>query len=153
MGFASVVTSDGASVTGLGPGKPLALLAYLAVRREARRDELVDLLWGDSAEANARNAFRQALHRVRTALGEEIIPPDRDRVIMAPTNSLWIDRDDFVSALDREDAARAVELYRGEFLEGFDIGESGFLNWVDGERLRSRSRFHEAHQTGGEADL
>ena len=139
MGFPAVSTQDGTALSGLGPGKPLALLVYLAVRREARREELVDLLWGEVAESNARNAFRQALHRLRTALGEDLVPPDRERVGLSETEAIWIDRDAFLAALDRGDVTAAVELYRGEFLEGFELGEAVFDSWVDAERVRLRA--------------
>src|SRR4051794_4610724 len=100
MGFPAIVGEDGSPLGGLGPGKPLAMIAYLAVRREARREELVDLLWGGVAEANARNAFRQALHRLRSALGEELLPPDRDRVILATSSTLDVDRERLLAALE-----------------------------------------------------
>src|SRR3954464_8849399 len=153
MGFPSVSADDAVPITGLGPGKPLALLAYLAVRREARREELVDLLWGEVAEANARNAFRQALHRLRTALGEDLVPPDRERVLLGSTESLWVDRDAFIAAPARAAGAAAVGLYRGDFLEGFDVGEPLFDNWVEAERIRLRSKFQLALQKGAEAAL
>jgi Tol biopolymer transport system component/DNA-binding SARP family transcriptional activator len=153
MGFPSVATQDGTALGGLGPGKPLALLVYLAVRREARREELVDLLWGEVAESNARNAFRQALHRLRTALGEDLVPPDRERVGLTESGAIWIDRDAFLQALDRNDVPAAVEHYRGEFLEGFELGEAVFDSWVDAERVRLRARFQVALQTGAEAAL
>jgi len=153
MGFPTISTQSGSTLTGLGPGKPLALLIYLAVRHEARREELVDLLWGGVADANARNAFRQALHRLRTALGEELVPPDRDRVVLAQSASLGVDRDDLISALEREDVVTAAALYRGDFLEGFDVGEPLFDSWVDAERLRLRSRFQTTLRKGAEASL
>ncbi|HET9426206.1 MAG TPA: AAA family ATPase [Gemmatimonadaceae bacterium] len=140
-------------MTGLGPGKPLALLAYLSVRREARRDELVDLLWGEVSEANARNAFRQALHRLRTALGEDIIPMDRDRVELAESAGIENDRDLFLNALERGDVAAAIDAYRGDFLEGFDLGEPVFDSWVDAERTRLKNRFQLALQAGAESAL
>ena len=140
-------------MAGLGPGKPLALLAYLAVRREARRDELVDLLWGKVSETNGRNAFRQALHRLRTALGDDVIPQDRDRVELAGTEAIPSDRDAFLDSLESGDIATAVDLYRGDFLEGFELGEPVFDGWVDAERTRLKSRFQAALQRGAEAAL
>jgi DNA-binding SARP family transcriptional activator/dipeptidyl aminopeptidase/acylaminoacyl peptidase len=131
----------------------LALLAYLAVRNEARRDELVDLLWGEVNEVNARNAFRQALHRLRTALGERAIPQDPDRVQLARQDVVSIDRDDFVNAIERGDIFGAVDLYRGDFLEGFEIGEPVFDSWVDAERTRLKGRFQSALQRGAESAL
>lgn len=153
LGHPALTASDGSHVSGLGPGKPLALLAYLAVRREARRDELVDLLWGEVSEANARNAFRQALHRLRTALGEQIIPMDRDRVELAAGAGLAADRDAFLAALESGNVAAAIDVYRGDFLEGFDLGEPVFDSWVDAERTRLKGRFQSALQGGAEAAL
>lgn len=124
----------------LGPGKPLALLAYLAVRGPVRRDELIALLWGDIPEDKARNAFRQTLHRLRTALGEAA-PTGRDLITLEITGSLSLDLRDFESALDAGRAADATQLYRGDFLAGLDFGEDDFDRWVIGERSRIAARF------------
>jgi DNA-binding SARP family transcriptional activator len=124
-------------------GKPFAMLAYLAVRGEARRDEVVDLLWGDMPEAKARNAFRQALHRLRTALGEEIVPQDREMVLLK-LDAIETDRDAFLGAVSTGNAADAVRAYRGDFLEGFELGEPVFDQWADGERIRLGGLFETA---------
>lgn len=152
LGFPSV-TADGAPITGLGPGKPLALLVYLTVRDEARREELVDLLWGEVSEANARNAFRQALHRLRSALGAARIPMDRDRVTLVREGIIDVDRNAFLSAIDRGDVGSAIELYRGDFLDGFELGEPAFDSWADAERGRLKSRFQAALRSGAESAL
>jgi DNA-binding SARP family transcriptional activator len=152
LGFPSVVTADGAGLTGLGPGKPLALLAYLVVRGEARREELVDLLWGEVSESNARNAFRQALHRLRQALGESVVPMERDRVRLE-RSGLRVDRNDLLESLDRGDLNASLEIYRGDFLEGFDLGEPAFDAWADAERTRLRTRLQSALRQGGETAL
>src|SRR4051812_17988665 len=153
LGFPGVTTANGAPIAGLGPGKPLALLAYLSVRGEARRDELVDLLWGDVSEANAKNAFRQALHRLRTALGEDVIPQDRDRVELANRDAIATDRDAFLDSLEKGNLSEAVDLYRGDFLEALELGESVFGAWVDAERTRLKGRFQSALQNASEAAL
>ena len=153
FGYPQLSASDGRPVSGLGPGKPLAMLAYLCVRGVARRDELVDLLWGEVGEANARNAFRQALHRLRTALGDEIIPMDREVVELNLAAGVESDRQGFIEALDRGDIAVAVEAYRADFLDGFELGETGFDSWADAERTRLRGRFQSALHTGAESAL
>ena len=61
-----------------GPALPLparkaqALLAYLAVPpgRRHSREKLTALLWGDTPDAQARQAFRQTLSRLRRAIAE-----------------------------------------------------------------------------------
>lgn len=146
LGTPVVLGADGLPAHGLGPGKPLALLAYLAVYGSVRRDALIELLWGDVTEDRARNAFRQALHRLRTALGESTIPQDRDMVAIAESGQLWVDRDAFLARLDAGLPASAIDLYRGDFLDGFDVGEASFALWADGERARLRARFQTALQ-------
>lgn len=141
LGGPSLTDSSGQPVAGLGPGKPLALLAYLAVRGDARRDELIELLWGDVPEANARNAFRQALHRLRGGLGDTMLAADRERVSLAGRDRLHSDRDEFLSLVDLGRSEEALALYRGDFLEGVEFGESGFDDWADAERTRLRGRF------------
>src|SRR4051812_16632671 len=51
--------------------KALALLAYLAASpgRPTAREKLADLLWGDTAEKQARNSLRQTIFSIRRTLG------------------------------------------------------------------------------------
>src|SRR5207248_1261340 len=44
-------------------------------------------------------------------------------------------------------------LYRGDFLEGFELGESVFDSWIEAERVRLKGRFQLALQSGAEASL
>src|SRR5258708_11029807 len=142
VGPPSVRDVWGRPVPGLGFGKPLAMLAFLATRGEVRRDELIELLWGGNPEANARNAFRQALHRLRWALGEEVIPQDRDRVGLrrAPGPLISVDRDRCLACIGAGQLLEAAELYRGDFLEGVTLGEPSFDQWVESERTQLRSQ-------------
>ena len=141
LGKAALTTESGEALAGLGAGKPLALLCYLAVHGSARREELVALLWGDSDEARARNAFRQALHRLRGALAGAI-PQDgpSDTVRLIP-DRLWIDFRAFEEALDRGAVDVALELYTGDFLPSLDVGSAEYSHWADGERRRLRGRY------------
>jgi DNA-binding SARP family transcriptional activator len=126
------------------------MLAYLAVRGEARRDELVELLWGEVPEAKARNAFRQALHRLRGALGEEVVPQDRERVLLN-RGSFAVDRDAFLGAVNGGRPGDAVAAYPGDFLEGFELGEPSFDQWADGERTHLRGLYERALRDAGRA--
>src|ERR1700741_1578433 len=56
------------------PKKAEALLAYLAMHqgRSVPRDQLADLLWGDSKSEQARHSLRQALAAIRRALNAEV---------------------------------------------------------------------------------
>lgn len=141
LGPPSVEDADGSIPAGLGPGKPFAILAYVAQKGQARRDELTELLWGGVPESRARNAFRQALHRLRGALGPEALPHDPDAVRLDPGSGIVIDTHQFDAALAEGRPEAAALLYGGDFLEGFETGEPGFDHWVDGERVRLRSRY------------
>ena len=133
----------GQTPAALGWGKPLALLCYLAIRGAVRRDEIVDLLWRDVDEAKARNAFRQALHRLRTALGDDLIPHDRDRLRLEGSARLTIDVTDFEKFVNAGRFDEAVDVYSGDFLEGSELGEVAFDHWCEQERTRLRTRFRQ----------
>src|SRR5690606_31895795 len=53
--------------------------------------------------------------------------------------SLWCDASAFEAALAAGDLARALELYRGDFLEGFHVaGAPEYQDWLDRNRSRLR---------------
>ena len=124
----------------LQAAKPLALLAYLAVTGTTqRREHLADLLWMDSAPAAARKNLRNALWAIRKALGEEaVIEPDPGRLVLS--EDVWVDVHALEAAADgatRAEWEAAVELYRGPFLEGLDLGGAPeFEIWQAMERER-----------------
>lgn len=130
---------------GLAP-KPLGLLAYLAVAcsegRAVRRDVLLALFWPELSAAHARGSLRQALFQLRRTLGPHALHTDRESVAMAP-EALSCDVIAFAELLARGDREAAVELYRGDLLEGFFIdGMSEELEeWMDAQRTRLK---HEA---------
>ena len=143
-GFSAHLGSDGPPVP-LAKRKAQALLAYLAVvpGQLRQREELAALLWRDALEADARNSLRQTLFLIRRALpdaGADYLDVRRDAVALDPTNV----RTD-VARFERRIAAgtpdemeAAVELYRGDFLQGFGLAEAGFEDWMMAERERLR---------------
>lgn len=125
------------------------MLAYLAVRRSVRRDELVALLWGDMPEQAARNAFRQALHRIRKSVGGDSVVADRESLTLGPPLSENIDRDLFLAACDAGQWRAAIAFYRGDFLDGLVSDEAAFDRWADVERMNLRARFFTASHRAG----
>jgi DNA-binding SARP family transcriptional activator len=126
----------------LPPGKPLALLAYLACApgRAASREQLADLLWSDAEADAARHTLRQTLWYIKRKLGTDPFTTAGEVVRLAIP--LPTDRDAFLAALDADDPARAVELYGGEFFPGFAApGGAAFEQWADLERTRLRTLF------------
>lgn len=129
--------------------KRLALLAYLTLggrRGVTRRDTLLGLFWPESDQGSARNALSNMLHQVRRALGPEVIVGrGRDEVVLTE-GAVWCDARAFEAALGDGRLVEALELYRGDLLEGlFVSGASAeFENWLAGERGRLRERAADA---------
>lgn len=126
----------------LGPGKPFALLVYLACspRCTASRDQLVDLLWADIDPASGRHALRQATWYVRKRLGERVIDTDGSGLTLGAPFTM--DRDRVIACADAGDYAGAVTAYTGEFLSSFAVPGGGeFDRWAELERQRLRALF------------
>ena len=135
----------------LAQPKRLALLAYLATaspRGLHRRDRLVALFWPEFEQDQARHALRLALHHLRRALGPGTIENVGDDTVRLNTSMFWCDVDAFEQALDVDDDAGALALYRGDLLAGLYLSESAgpFEQWLEGERARLRRRA--AHAAG-----
>src|SRR5438309_11491617 len=73
LGPPSVSVSRAPPGPGMGAAKNVALLAYLALEPGMHsREELAALLWGESPEHAARASLRQALRRLRAAVGDDL---------------------------------------------------------------------------------
>jgi TolB-like protein/DNA-binding SARP family transcriptional activator len=115
----------------------LALLAVLAAAGDAgrSRDQLLLLFWPDSTQARARHSLEQLLYSIRSSIDENVF----SSVNPVRLNPLVVQSDltEFESALEEKDLERAVDVYRGPFLDGFYLSESPeFEQWMDAERSR-----------------
>ncbi len=142
LGTPSLTRDDGSPIEGMGPGKPLGVLAYIVMRGQVRRDELIGLFWGDLPELKARNAFRQTLHRLRKAVGDSVLSTASGALTLAPDAPIISDVARFNSAIDRGAFADALAIYKGPFLDGFELGQNEFDHWTLGERARLEGRYH-----------
>jgi TolB-like protein len=125
--------------------KAKALVAYLALQgaRGQSREKLAELLWGDSAEEQARANLRQTLSLVRKALngdGAAYLVTDGDRISLAGRD---IDLDvalfeHLVAEATPDALKRSAALYRGDLLDGFSLKEESFEAWARAERERLR---------------
>jgi PAS domain S-box-containing protein len=125
--------------------KSCALLVYLTLHPGRRfiRDHLAAMLWGDQPDAQARQSLRQALSSLRGTAGAGVIMADSDWVA-CPSGSVDSDVRDFeqVAGLDTLDAAeQADRIYAGDFMEGFELGQPGFDEWLAVERARLKDLF------------
>jgi predicted ATPase/DNA-binding SARP family transcriptional activator len=157
------ITLGGQPVGGFTYNKARALLAYLIVEagRPHQRDALAALLWPDMPDETARHNLRQALANLRGAIGDASATPPfllvtRDTIQFNPGSDDDLDVSMFTALLTaceshahrrlercRSCAARmqqAISLYGGEFLAGFNVGDSApFEEW----QLRQRERLHQ----------
>ena len=123
--------------------KVRALAAYLAVNagNAQTRDRLAQLLWDDGTDAQARTNLRKGLSRLRQALPDparHCLLLQTDRVSFRP-EGVEVDAVLFgrlIAEGTPDSLERSIELYRGEFLEGFAQCGEAFEGWMMAERRR-----------------
>lgn len=129
-------------LTGFISSKSQALLIYLAVTGRAHsRETLAGLLWGDMPEAQAAKNLRNVLSNLRSLVGSHLFIT-REEVAFDGQSEHWLDTSEFTAALSGDLAHKtlatlhnAVELYQGDFLEGFYVSEAlTFEEWAAGRR-------------------
>ena len=107
--------------------KATALLAHLALADRPRsREALCELLWPDQDPEHARGALRRTLSAVRKAVGEQWVDTASDSVALRDGAGLAVDVRRFRELADGDATAlaEAVEVFRGELLEGFYVRDS-----------------------------
>ncbi|MCP4979722.1 MAG: tetratricopeptide repeat protein, partial [Gammaproteobacteria bacterium] len=130
--------------------KAEVLLAYLALVPGIRhpRERLINLLWSDRGEEQARNSLRQCLSAIKKSLGDGadlILLVDRSAVTLKP-ELIDVDVHEFehlAASDDFESLTTAVELYQGEFLEGITLRDASGQEWLDSQRGRFKHQFIE----------
>src|SRR5712691_5625266 len=134
------------------PGKKAqGLLAYLALRprRPHSRDTLVGLLWGEASEQRARHSLRQTVFRLRKVFAKArssglVVRGD---TIALKTAAVSVDALEFQRHLRKGMPAAqeaALALYQGALLEGLNVAEASFDEWLRPERERFRESALEA---------
>ena len=152
------LTRQGMPITAFRSDKVRALLVYLVLEhdRPHRRDELAGLLWPEMSDEAARRNLRLSLHRLRQTLGDDeksaFFDLTRDTV-QCRLETIWVDAlafEEMLMAVQRhpheavercdacaEHLTRAVDLYRGDFLQGFLLKDTlPFSEWVAMRRER-----------------
>ncbi|MEO1115634.1 MAG: BTAD domain-containing putative transcriptional regulator [Pseudomonadota bacterium] len=126
--------------------KALAIMGYLSRvgGMNAPRETLADLLWSNAERPKAMQSLRQALRQLKTA--EQSLGHD---VVHATSTHVKLDQAAFSSDLARlfelldrggtKDFHEAEELWRGDFLAGYEDIDPEFSDWLQVERERIRS--------------
>ncbi|HEX7422140.1 MAG TPA: response regulator [Thermoanaerobaculia bacterium] len=160
--------SDAGSLINISAKKSQAMLAYLGVKpaQLVSRDKMAALLWSSTATEQARQSLRQTLSSLRKELAQ--ISPDR-KILVEEGDFLSLDPElvhvdvaEFEKQLGiggETGLPKAVALYRGDFLEGFELDEERFDQWVIAERdrlhrasLRAHSQLVEIQTRSGSRD-
>jgi|GEM_PF-429804 len=140
--------------------KAEVLLAYLALTPGIRhpRERLINLLWSDRGEEQARNSLRQCLSAIKKSLGDVadmVLQIDRTTVSLIP-ELIDIDVHEFERLAAEggyESLTTAADLYQGEFLEGISIRDAACQEWLDSERSRFKRQFIEILSNLSETQL
>src|SRR5256714_14432671 len=137
--------SDSGSLFTISAKKSQALIAYLGVKPSQRvsREKIASLLWTSTGPDQARQSLRQTLSTLRKEIAQ--LSPD-ERILIEENDLLGVDEanvscdvaafESLVAAGTEESLAKASTLYRGDFLDGFQINEERFDQWVTAERDR-----------------
>ena len=146
LGALDLRGSDGQELRGaLSQPKRAALLAYLALatpRGYHRRDTLIALFWPEYDAEHARNALNQAVHFLRRGLGADMIVTHNGDELGLARSEFSCDVVEFEEALVDGRTAQAVDLYRGDLLDGFHVSAAPeFERWLAGERKRLADRY------------
>jgi len=152
------VERNGEALRGPGSPKVQELLSYLLIHRNRPRprEALATLLWGDTSTDKSKKYLRQALWHLQTALrpykpaqGDELLLVEDNWVQLNTSSEIWLDvailEEAFALLKDKpgwemnekeKDVAQAaVQLYRGELLEG------SYQDWCLFERERLQNMY------------
>jgi DNA-binding SARP family transcriptional activator/tetratricopeptide (TPR) repeat protein len=153
-------TVDGHSTRRPATRKARALLTYLAMNRgvDAARDRLAEIFWPDVEPQRARDSLSTALHSIRRCIHSG--GADADAILITTKSVLaWateteVDALVFAKLVARGDDAsdqEAMQLYRGDFLEG------DYDDWAVAERERLASLYESVLarivRTSGDAEV
>jgi DNA-binding SARP family transcriptional activator len=146
--------SSAGALIAISAKKSQALLAFLAVKPGQRvsRDKVAMLLWSSTGPEQARQSLRQTLSTLRRELAQ--ISPDA-KILVEENDLLGIDEtlveidvasfESLVASGTENALAEAIRLYRGDFMDGFQINEERFDQWTLGERDRLHRMALRAH--------
>jgi two-component SAPR family response regulator len=146
--------------TAWGDAKARELLLYLLSHPAGRtREQIGFALWPEASPALRKNAFHVALHHLREVLGRpEWIVFEEDRYRINPRFAVELDahqfeielraaRSVFMKTGDEAPLARALALYRGDFLQ-----DTAASDWSRELRERWRQLYDDARVRPTKAD-
>lgn len=127
--------------------KGLAMLIYLRMAgHDCPRESLQTLFWPEYDQKHAQANLRRTLASLNKSLRKGIIEADRERVGIKDPSNIWLDVAKFLEKLASRKSHphpqdeicvecrialdEAIQLYQGDFLEGFNLNDcSEFDEW------------------------
>jgi DNA-binding SARP family transcriptional activator len=113
------------------------LMVYLALTPNRTRTEIQNDLYPDKDPDAASSYVRKSIQELRELLGHSAVltegPRNSSRYRLGPGLQIDLDLTRYLDAVGRGETARALALYRGEFLPGSDESE-----WVLQKREEAR---------------
>jgi DNA-binding SARP family transcriptional activator len=152
LGDVRLRSEDGVLVS-ISAKKSQAMLTYLGVKpaQLVSRDKMAALLWSSTASEQARQSLRQTLSTLRKELSaispKKILIEEGDFLSLDPS-AIYVDVVEFETLCatgSPEALDPATRLYAGDFMEGFELDEEKFDQWVLAERDRLHRMALRAH--------
>ena len=140
LGAVQVISPRGTNITPCGQ-KAKALIALIAssVRGERTRTWLCDKLWSDRDSKRANDSLRQTIRQIKKSFGkfsDKILDFGRISIRMCRLTTA-VDIDTISNELINPNHTKNLDVERyGEFLEGLDVGDEEFEEWLTIERSR-----------------
>ncbi|MBL7575804.1 DNA-binding transcriptional activator of the SARP family [Peptoniphilus asaccharolyticus DSM 20463] len=115
-----------------------ALIYYLILNKFITRDEIANLLWPDENEKTAKKNLRNAIYQAKKCVGIDFIISPKKSVLEIDKNlDIQCDADLF-----NQNPIENLDLYKGEFLQGFFIKEAeSYEYWVTKMRNYFEEKF------------
>ncbi|RPI24007.1 MAG: hypothetical protein EHM70_21795, partial [Chloroflexota bacterium] len=150
--------------------KSLALLVYLRLcEHDVSRESLATLFWPEYDQQHAQANLRRALSSLNISLQKELLEADRVKISLTDRSKVWVDVEQFqrLRAAAQEhphsseltcpncldDLNEAQQLYRGDFLEGFNLPDCPeFDQWQFLQRESLRQDWGQVLQKLAEAN-
>ena len=145
--------SESGALISMSAKKSQAMLAFLGTRpgQQVSRDKMATLLWSSTAPEQARQSLRQTLSTLRKELAgisdRKILVEEGDFLAIDPA-IVWVDVAEFESLIATGSPGTldaAARMYGGDFLDGFQLDEERFDQWVIAERDRLHRLVLKAH--------
>jgi DNA-binding SARP family transcriptional activator len=135
---------ESGALVSISAKKSQAMLAYLGMKPSAlvSRDKMASLLWSSTAPEQARQSLRQTLSTLRRELAhvseKKILVEEGDFLSLdaAMVQTDVVEVETLIAAGTAEALDPAMRMYEGDFLDGFQIDEERFDQWVIAERDR-----------------